>query len=193
MKILRLVNSIITTATANKYIDPKSGKQYFNLTHGVKGPATWKWYAGVSPKYFPEEVDSIIFDNDNYGLIPVYRNNKLLADTKGNLCYNIITDNDPSNESDILLLWTIPTRTYKDIKYNISGSVDLLGEGSHGRSRGPNSVSTPAPVLEIYGDCQLRWSGLSSEDGEIEQIISYDYASSKWAIGAITTVEVSNV
>jgi len=188
MKILRLTDSLVSPACTNKHVDTTTNKCYSNLTHGTKGPATWMWFAGISPKHFPNNSgDELLLDGDNYSLVPVYKKSMLLRDKKDNICYNVTIDNDPTHKNDIILLWSIPGRTYADITFEVSGSVELLGEGVYGKSRGPNSITIPAPVLEIFGDCKLVWIGKDSNGHTVSQVVDYAYTESKWDIGSITT------
>jgi len=193
MKILRLTDSVVTNAEADIYVDPLTKHKYFNLAHGTKGPATWKWYAGVDPSYFDKEGVTLVFDRDSYNLAPIYKAGKPVSDKKGNLCYNVIIDNDPSHRKDVVLLWSIPARTYTNVEYSISGSAQEIGLGVFGKSRGINSIIIPAPVVEIFGNCTLTWSAMNSDNVTIMQSITYNHYDTSWDIGSLETLAVNNV
>jgi len=171
------------------YEDKTTGKRYYNLTHGTKGPGTWRWYAGTDPVKFPSDTPELVLSDSNYLLLPVYKNGNIVKDMRDNICYNIGVDNDPSHSGDILLLWSIPGRTYIDVEFSISGSAELLGKGSVGRSRGDASITWPSPVVEIYGDCELVWVGKTKDNKDVTQIVKYTYASKEWDIGVIAVAE----
>jgi len=185
MKIKRLSDGIVTNAIADRFIDPTNEHVYYNLTHGNKGHGTWKWFSGLKVSDFNVNDISITLDGDNYNLVPVYKKGKLLKDNKNNICYNVVIDNDPYHKNDILLLWNIPSRGYKDIEYDIDGVVEVIGVGVSGKSRGESTVTSPAPVLEIAGDCVLMWRGKDVRGNAISQTIEYSYHESKWVIGGI--------
>ena len=193
MKIMRLIDSIIDVAVADRYDDPKSKNRHYNLSHGSKGASTWRWYAGLDPRCFPNDSNCVVLDNDNYNLKPVYSKNKLLKDAKGNICYNIVTDSNPEHKHDILLLWSIPVRNCTDVEFSIDGDVDIVGTGYSGKSRGEKSTVTPAPVLEITGDCVLKWSGTTKQGKSVKQTVSYRYYESHWTIGVLEFNEVEDV
>jgi len=185
MKILRLSNSVISAAIADKYIDSKTNHEHFNINHGARGPDTWRWFACLHDMYFKSKEPQIVLDNDNYELDPVSRNGEPLTDTKGNQCYNIVIDNDPAHKNDILLLWTIPGRGYDNVEYDVSGSVEVIGAGSLGKSRIEGTTSYPAPVLLISGDCTLKWEGINSDGMKVTQVVNYEYWNTTWNIEPI--------
>jgi len=193
MRIERLSDGMITSAIADRYVDPVSKKVYFNLAHGAKGPSTWKWYAGLSAKHFSSEDNCVILDGDNYNILPIYSKGDILRDKVGNICYNVVIDNDLAHHKDIILLWGIPTRGYRNLSYTIHGGVELIGEGKAGKSRGPNSVVGPAPVLEIIGDCELVWYGTDTSGAAVKQVAKYQYYDSKWSIGGVEKSGDTNV
>jgi len=182
MKILRLSNSVISCAIADKYVDSNSGKVHFNINHGSRGTNTWRWYACLHDLYFKSEESHITLDGDAYELDPVMRNGSPLVDSKDNQCYNVVMDNDPCHKNDILLLWTIPGRGYDNVEYSVTGNIELIGEGSSGKSRLEGAASYPSPILLISGDCKLHWSGVNSNGDKVSQNISYDYWNTNWGI-----------
>jgi hypothetical protein len=193
MKILRLSNSIVRPAIADRYIDPASGVIHFNLRHGSKGKGSWLWYAGLSSTHFNSKEDSISLDDDNYGLVEVYSKGILLKDKRDNICYNVIIDNDPSHANDILLLWTITGTGYSDVSYEYSGCADLVGMGISSRLLRPEDGKVDAPILNIYGDCSMRWNATNSSGTKISQDINYVFCDNEWNIGPIKTEDSDDV
>lgn len=192
MKIKRLTDAGASPAIADVYIDPDTKKKHFNLVHGIKGADLWKWYAGIDPNYIDTNTDKLVLDQDNYCLTPVMRGGKHMMDKKNNKCYNIATDNNPSHCTDVLLLWNIPSRSYRNISYSISGDVSLIGEGYNGKSTSDRVITAPAPVLEIFGDCEISWSGINNSGAMVKQQIKYHYHTEQWDINPVELKTESN-
>jgi len=186
MRILRLDNSVISPAVAVKYTNPKTKAEYYNIVHGGMGRDTWKWICGLDSRIFTPTSDTLELTQTDFNLKFVYKGNKQLKDFKDNPVYNIIRDNDPTHCSDIMLLWTIVAKGCKDITYAVDGEAIEIGKGSYGKRRGNNVYIYPAPVLEIYGDCVLTWSGTDARGMKLKQVIEYEQARDKWVFQGIT-------
>lgn len=192
MKILKLSHIDIGTAKAVPTNDIKNGKIYFNLTHGTVGKQLWMWLASLDYKFFkPEEhTGTLELVGDDYVIRPIYKHGKMLKDKKGNVHYSISKDQMTNHTNDVLLLWEIPNYGCANISYTTNGMVSVLGEGSTGRERGKDTLSAPAPILEIYGDATLTWTG-SNTNKSYTQTIKYDIHKKSWDIKPVETKELT--
>ena len=192
MKIRRLYNTVMldSQVKADIYIDPRTGTTHYNLKHGSRGNNTWQWYAGISPVHIDISGDDVTLTGDNYKLEPVYKRGRKLKDSAGNQCYNLVTDNDPSHTSDVLLLWMMPCWGKNNVSYSMTGCVEEIGKGFGGKYRGDADRRAHAPVLEIYGDCELRWEGTDSNGHKYQQIITYSAMNETFNIGTMERIDV---
>jgi len=188
MRVVRLTGSLLTPAVADIFINRKTGAVHHNLSHGAKSKGCWKWFAGISHEHFSLDTQPYELADDNYVLLPVKTKGMTLKDAKGNICYNIGIDSDPSHTSNILVLWSPADRSYTGIKTALRGACEVIGTGRNivNRTRGE---STPAPVVEIYGDAVLTWSGVRSDGALVEQSIEYSHGGKNWTFGDINVLE----
>jgi hypothetical protein len=168
------------TATVTKR--KKSNNLYFNIRHGSMG--LWVYILSLDAVYFKPKQDdqSLELTGDNYILLPIKKNGEVAKDNNGNTIYSLTIDEMQNHKKDIILFWEIPNRFYTDINIKLSGMVVKLGEGSTGRIRDGVPYTSPAPVLEIVGDCKLEWTGLDKEGKTVGQVINYIYADENWTI-----------
>ncbi len=118
---------------------------YYNLIHGNK--EGWEYRLSVDSRIAKvRECPEFKLDKNYYILRPLKRNGVPSKDKKGNLYQVISRDFDTTHKNNILLLWEINTK-YTDVLYHVKGFVSKIGEGFNNE--------TPAPVLELYGDCTL--------------------------------------
>jgi len=185
MRIMRLANSSLSPAIAERYVGESGSKAHYNLKHGTRGSDGWRWSAGLHDASFECEEEFKTLDGCNYDIVPVKVDGRIRKDSVGNIYYNIFVDNDPSHAEDIILLWTIPGRTYTDIEFSVSGDVDVLGEGKAAKSRTKSAGYTVAPVLLIYGDCEFSWAGKCAKGNAVGQTIKYRYGDKDWKISPI--------
>jgi len=191
MRIIRLANSSLSPAIAERYVCEDSNKKHYNLKHGTRGADGWRWSAGLHDASFRSDDEFMTLDGCNYDIVPVKVDGSIRKDKLGNIYYNIYVDNDPSHAEDIILLWTIPGRTYTDVTFEVTGDADILGKGKAAKSRTKSAGYTVAPVLLIYGDCEFSWKGKCSKGGTVSQVIKYRYGDKDWKISAIE--ELGNV
>lgn len=194
MKILNLSATETTPVVAIVPNRKKQDKLYYEIQHGSRGSTLWMWTANFAYQQFsPKDIsDELKLTGDNYYLKTLYKEGVATTDKQGNVNYLITTDNMHNHKKDILLLWEIPNvNNDTDLKYEISGQVNELGLGYTGRERGTNIGKTPAPVLEITGDCVLKWC--STVDGVTSsQTIKYNYSKDNWDIQPINRVSVKD-
>jgi len=187
MKIVKLTGLGIGSVTAQVYKNTK-GKMYFNISHGTKGKDLFVWKCGLRDGRFTpkSEGDTLELNDNNYIIRNVLDKNKqVMKDVNGNLLYNIDIDYMENHKNDLLVLWEIPNKNYKECRYTVTGDVDVIGEGKTGKIRGDKKFISPAPVLEIYGDCELVWSAVDKNNKGYKQIFKYDYAENKWSINPV--------
>lgn len=162
---------------------------FYNIKHGGQGENLFMYTIGLNKKLFSPEAmsDTIELDDNTYILLPVYVDKKHKQDSKGNYLYFISIDHMDNHKEDYIILWEIPNKLYTEVTYTINGDASELGSGISGRSRGSTNYTSPSPVLEIYGECELCWTGVNANGIKHKQIISFK--NGDWNIGAIKTIE----
>lgn len=189
MRILKLCNVNVTNAVATA-IPNKNNRLYFNIMIGSRG-LDWKLYTMyLSSRHFQatKNGEELELKGNNYMINPVKVNNEIQKDQNGNILYCIYPNDAYSYKKDIVLLWEIPNRSYLNVKYEIKGDVELLAEASYGKERLGVNYKSPIPVLEIFGDCELTWTGVDREGKQVGQIVKYNYVIDQWDIKSIEGV-----
>jgi len=191
MKIKKLTTSVLLPVTADVIANKNKEDTalFYNVKHGSRGEGLFTYTIGVDKRLFKptNSNDKLSFDDNNYILLPIYDKKQHKKDSKNNYLYFISTDRMEEHKNDYIVLWEIPNRFYTDVSYDISGDVKLIGEGSLGRSRGSNIFTSPAPVLEVYGNCKLEWSGHDSKSTVYSQVITFK--DGLWNIGKLIAEE----
>jgi len=186
MRILKLVDYKFIPVEPVVYTNKRNDSKYYNLIHGTKGVSTWKWSCSLDINYFTVNDQPFTMDGDDYVLIPIRGvGGSIKKDIKGNAYYMLSKDNTYTHRKDILLLWEIPNKNYSDVKYTIVGDSEVLGSGCNGRIRGEKRYLSPAPIIEIFGDTTLTWSGVDTSGRTHSQTITYTRASDNWDINKI--------
>ena len=190
MKIVKLTWLSVESAKAQVYTSKKNGSMYFNIKHGSSGKQFGYWLARVSPRVSkPNEIsEELILDKDNYVLRPTHRDDNVLTDKLGNVIYTIDIDYSTIHNRDLIVLWEIPNKNYTKVEYFVEGDVNIIGKATSGKDRGDKVYKSPAPVLEVYGDCVLSWLADNTEGVRIKQKVFYDYANGSWDITPINKV-----
>jgi len=190
MKIVKLTTAEVKSVTCHaysKYDDNGSIFRRYTIRHGTMGKGFGYWLLPVMGNIsIPEANDSVIeLNNDYYTLI----NRKISGASKdilGNDMYSLSRDFSTLHRKDLIVLWDIPNKNYTDVGYTINGDVELIGTGYNGKIRGEHTYKSPAPVLEVFGDCNMEWYATDKEGNKLTQKIAYDYASGQWDISTIT-------
>ena len=86
----------------------------------------------------------------------------------------------------VLLLWEIPNKRYINVSFETDGDCHIVGSGETGSIRDGIEYISPAPVLEIFGSCTLKWWGYDKHSNLVKQEITFDYPNSQWNIKAVT-------
>ena len=186
MKIMKLTSKRLSPVTPI-IIKKKPNTLYFNIKHGSRGDKLHSYTFGLdASKFKPTSIsDELELKDDNYVLLPIYKNEEQRKDRAGHPMYFISTDDMDDHKNDYIILWEIPNKFYTNVEYTTSGNVNVLGEGKIGRSRGGEDYISPSPILEVYGVCSLEWT--ACKDGSrYKQSFSYD--GEKWSIEAMTII-----
>jgi len=187
MRILKLTGNIISPAIAAATKFKNSDKMYYTLHIGSIGKDLWCYKIGLDFRHFKpkDSTDILTLSGSNHFIKPIFKNNEIIKDAMGNDMYVITIDHMDNHKNDILLLWEIPNKyNYTNIQYKLEGFVSELAIGYTGKVRSSLISKTPAPVLEITGDCSFSWSA-EDDKSTYEQHIKYSYAEKEWEINPI--------
>jgi len=190
MKIVRLGSASVSPVVAEAYkVKNKNNKESFsyNVRHGTAGPKLGFWSVMLDFKLGkPENKEStLLLDQNNYVLRPFAPGGVNGTDVLGNKNYIISTDNNSIFKDDLLVLWDIHHKNYIKVEYEISGDISEIGKAYNGRDRGDIVYKSPAPILEVFGDCTLAWTGTNQNGDVFSQTFEYTYQDQKWNIGQI--------
>lgn len=197
MKILRLRNNKVAPCVAYCSAQYKSGvnkdKLSFMIQHGNYGEHSWCLRTYLHRDTFPptKSGDTLVLDKNNYTFKVQRRaikdkNNKTIEseftkDNRGNYIYMVDKDEISLYNNNIILFWDIPITTCDDVEYQLEGNVRTLADGEYAKEYLDSVLVVPAPILEIYGDCKLSWSGLDSvRNIKYKQSITYNYNRDEW-------------
>jgi len=175
MKIVRINTNITSPAIAEVYINNKTDRLYYNLTHGTMGDSLWKWVAMLdASKFRPAGInDTLTLTGNDYNIVPIKKDkNNYLKDNVGNMVFKITTDTSEEHKNDLLVLWDIPNKKYDNIFFNLYGLVDTIGMGKNGKVRESSTISTPAPILEVQGESEFTWVAKKG-DSYYKQVCTY--------------------
>ena len=188
MRILSLNNLGVSNAIAKSMTNNNNNKMYYNISLGF-GSNDYKMYTiYLSSKHFPvvEEVEELELHDNNYILQPIKIDNKVQKDKNGNINYCIYKGDVNNYKNDIILIWEIPNRRYVNVTYKMDGDVRLLAEATYGQERDGINYLSPIPILEIFGDCEITWSGTDKNNNTVGQVIKYNYALKQWDIKSLS-------
>lgn len=174
MRILKL--DALNTSPMVATIYSKNSKVYYNIKHGDTGYESKPLSYGIDKKILDPKLNKnepfILLNKSNYTIKPIYKKNiGKVQDTNGNDIYLVSADNNNSHVEDILLFWEIPNKNYKNVIYTLNGDCTKLGQSITKKERGNDTFITPAPVIEIFGECVLMWSGDSQDNKNVSQVI----------------------
>lgn len=198
MKIVKLTTAEVKNAVAQVFSKKfNNNKVYmtFSIKHGTSGDEFGYWLLPIAHNIARPQnrYESKELDDNKYILIKRTQSNangdESITDKLGNFTYTLSTDESTLHQKDVIVLWDIPNKKYTDVSYSTSGDVDLLGTGFNGKVRNNVIYKSPAPVLEVFGDCKMNWRAIDHKGNEYHQAIAYDYSSGKWDISPITKIE----
>lgn len=210
MKILRLRNNKVSPVVAYCCAQYKSGvnkdKLSFMISHGNYGKYSWSLRTYLHRNTFPptKSGDSLVLDKSNYTFKVQRRaikddknrtiDSEYTKDNKGNYIYMVDKDDVSLYNNNIILFWDIPILTCDTVTYRLEGNVRVLAEGIYGKEYLDTTLTVPAPILEIYGNCKLTWNG-SDEVRNLKytQTITYDYDKDIWDSTSISKSDIEGV
>ena len=184
MRIRKLTTNLLLNVKAKIITNKNNGAKHFNIRHGSASEGLHDYVIYTDNRYFkPEENENEgAFNDDDYILKPVYKNDIHIQDRKDNYSYTISKDDVEDHKKDYIVLWEIPNKFYTDVKYEVSGNAIVLGTGYSGRVREGTLFSSPAPVLEVYGTTTLEWSGIRDNVLYKQKVTFKD---DQWSIGQV--------
>jgi hypothetical protein len=191
MRILNLNTFGVSNAIAKAMFNKKNAKLYFNIILGFRGYEYKMYTLYLSQRHFKakKSMEELELKDNNYILQPIKINGELQKDTHNNPIYCIYCNDVNNYKKDIILIWEIPNKLYTNVKYEIKGDVTKLAEASYGQERDGVNYISPIPVLEIFGDCELTWSGIDKHSVKVGQIIKYNYVLDQWDIKSLSAGE----
>ncbi|MCI4435726.1 MAG: hypothetical protein JHC33_02800 [Ignisphaera sp.] len=188
MRLVRLELYGVVPVVATPFKNKRNNRLYYNIQHGIKDTThnskTWKYVCELRINDFiPEnESDTISLSNNNYTFKPVRHNGETVKDLKGNNVYIVGINNAATDKNDVIVFWEIPNKYYTDVKYTITGDCSIIGLGVNGKERDGKIYTSPAPVVEVLGDCILYWSGKTENNTIITQTIKYNHKNGSWDV-----------
>lgn len=190
MKIIKLNAASIDKVRAHVNKKRGTGEKYLSIKHGSSG--FWIYYIMLSKNFFTleNEEDPLELKGDDYVLKPIKKNGNVIKDSKGNIVYCLEKDYMENHKKDNLVFWEIPNKYYTNVKHEISGMAKEIAVGIVGKERDGVAFSSPAPIIEVLGDCVLSWTGKNEHGDTIQQYIKYDYMSNTWDIGVVEKKDV---
>lgn len=185
MKIIKLNAANIDNVKAHVSKKAGTGEEYLSIKHGSSG--FWVYYIMLSKNFFNSDktCDALEMKGDDFVLKPLKKKGVVIKDNKGNIVYCLEKDYMENHKKDNLVFWEIPNKYYTEVKHKIEGTAKEIAGGIVGKERNGVSYSSPAPIIEVLGDCKLSWNGKNEDGKEVSQTISYDYMKNDWDIGKI--------
>lgn len=157
----------------------------FNIMHGSFGTGLGFWSARLNGRFGrpTSESDMITLDKNTYDLYAVRNgSNQVMKDVLDNTLYGV-TDNRVQGDSrGVIILWRIPNVNYSEVSYSLVGMCSELGSGWNGKDRGDVIYKSPAPVVEVFGDCILSWEAKTSSGETVKHVSTYDSNKETWDI-----------
>ncbi len=184
MKMLKLTGLGVSPVYATIYVGKRTQVRYFNIMHGSRDFKVWSCGMNkhlFNPDNYGHDITKLELSANNYTLRPI-QTAKNPGETQ---FYAVYSDNVDSHTTDTVLFWEIPNKRYTNVNYTFEGSCREIGCGETGMVRDGTSYMSPAPVLEIYGDVTLEWTGIDMQGKNLSQTIHYEYATSTWKIPPI--------
>lgn len=157
---------------------------YFTVLHGGQGAGLHQCRFGVDKLIGVASTitDTMKLMDNDYILLPVTKTGEPKRDREGNIIYYFSKDSIDIHRDDDIIFWEIPNNYYYDVSFHTDGDVNLIAEGRNGKIREHEYIS-PAPVLEVYGDCTLRWEGTNKSGKRVGQKITR--INGNWTVGVI--------
>lgn len=171
MKILRLTTDGLLEPLTAQPIE-KNDTIYYNIFHGSK--TCWEFRCAVDSRIATPKINKDLILKEDHFIFRYLKDkdDKEILDQVGNKYIVISKNSDPSHKLDTLLFWDIE-HPVTNIEFTINGFANEIGRGYNGTE----TIKSPAPVLEIYGDCELSYTG-QINDKNVAITYLYDYNNS---------------
>lgn len=194
MKVIKISSTKVECPTATAVMSKNNKDPRFKIILGSEGDGVYPYMLGLDTKYFkPTDIeDKVILEGDNYIIKEVKSpdTKKPMVLPDGKKLYTISKSSAHTFPKDTIVIWEIPNSRYTDVEYEISGDVEKLVEGgSIGKIRNGIAYTSPTLVLEVFGDCELKWTALNKENKRISQTVKYSYDSDEYKISSIEIVK----
>lgn len=185
MKIIKLNATSIDTVKAHVSKKAGSGEPYLSIKHGSSG--FWVYYIMLSKNFFTvnQADEAYELKGDSFVLKPLKKKGSPIKDNKGNIVYCLEKDYMENHRKDNLVFWEIPNKYYTGVQHKVNGAAKEIAAGIVGKERDGTAYSSPAPIIEVLGDCTLSWVGKDLNGKVVSQTIKYDYMNNDWDIGKI--------
>lgn len=171
MKLLKLTTTGTFPVQATVYQNKKDSNSYYNVKHGNSGKGLLKYSIFMDKRHYrPTDINDVLTistDQDDFILYPIDK-----PSTKP--LYVLSKDIMLEHKKNILLFWEIPNNLYTDVVYSCTGSYNILAEGKVGINRGGKKYTSPAPIIELFDKCELKWTAKNKSGKEIESVTIYD-------------------
>ncbi len=171
MKILKLtLDGLLKPITAQAV--EKNSSLYYNIYHGAK--SCWEYRCAVDSRIATPRINKDLILKEDHFIFRYLKDseNNNISDQLGNIYIVISKNSTVTHKKDILLFWDLGD-SITDLEYNIEGFANEIGIGYNGNQE----IKYPAPVIEIYGDCKLSYTGLVN-DVLVNVSYSYDHNNS---------------
>lgn len=195
MTLLKLVKDSIRPIIAYANHNRAKSELHYAVTHGTAGSNFGYWMCKINthinkPSKLGDEVE--LRDN-SYILIPLKNSKGFIKDKLGNNIYYINKDNNTVHKRDIVVFWEIPNINYVNVTYSLSGSVYEIGVAYNGKDRGDIVFKAPAPIIEVFGDCLLKWEATDVHGNTYSQQIEYRHGDAYWDIQPIKNLPLQGI
>lgn len=184
MKLIKISGIDVKNVIATTHVN-KKGEMFYNIILGSKD-STQKFYTlyiGTKFKRPTSSEDKYELIGDDFCISSIKtKKGDNLKDLNGNQIYCIYRDENTMYKSDVLLLLEIPNKMYTDVSYKLEGDIEELAKASVGKERMGVVYSSPALMLEIFGDCKITWQGLDRNKNQVGKQILYSYDKGTWDI-----------
>ena len=153
MKILKITTDGLLEPMVALPIE-KNEKVYYNIFHGDK--ECWEYRCAIDSRIaLPKLNKDLILKEDHF----IFRyltdeNDNNILDQTGNKYIVISKNSNPGHKADSLIFWEVPVGV-RELEYSIDGFANEIGSGY----KGDKENKVPAPVLDVYGDCKLSYTG----------------------------------
>lgn len=99
-------------------------------------------------------------------------------DPMGNDLYILHKGED---DGSFLVFWNLNSGYKGSANYSFSGDVKLLATAQESQEINGDNISTPCPIMYVFGDCKLYWSKTGKVYGNSREFTA-EFKDNKWSI-----------